>query len=503
MSIHDAPAAPVAERPTSAAPSGPTPAQILDLQRAAFLRDGIPDLATRLDRLGRLHALLADNCESIADAIIADFGSRARWLCTAGDVMYTVNEIRDQRRHLKKWLTEPARTPLRLTGFHYRVRREPLGVVGIAGPWNFPVQLTFVPAAGALAAGNRLMIRPSSVTRHTGDALARYAAGYFDLEELAVITAEHGPGSAFSRLRFDSFFFTGSPEVGIEVAKDCAANLVPATLELGGKNPVVVDTDADIARAAKRIAAARLINSGQVCLSPDYVFVPEAALDQFTDQVLATWRQAYPTIVGNPEYTAIINSSNYDRIVGHLRDAERKGATVTQAIPAGEILPDAGSRLIPPTLITGLRPEMTIDSDEVFGPVLSVHPYRTLDDVIATITSREHPLTLYWHGPENDRLQALIDGTRSGSVNINDFMVNMYSAAVPFGGVGRSGMGSYHGEHSIKTFTHARTVAASRLPVGAELATPKRLRTIAPLAGRLSRLTIPRYTRSTDPRTGI
>jgi coniferyl-aldehyde dehydrogenase len=159
--------------------------------------------------------------------------------------------------------------------------------------------------------------------------------------------------------------------------------------------------------------------------------------------------------------------------------------------------------LIPPTVITGLRPDMTIESDEVFGPVLSVHTYRTLDDVIATINSREHPLTLYWHGPENDRLQTLIDGTRSGSVNVNEFMVNMYSAAVPFGGVGRSGMGSYHGEHSIKTFTHARTVAASRLPIGAELATPHRLRRLAPLASRLSRLSIPRDVRSVAPRSGI
>jgi len=507
VSIHDAPAAPAAVRTTSVASSGgPTPAQILDRQRAAFLRDGIPDLDTRLDRLGRLHAMLADNCESIADAIIADFGSRARWLCTAGDIMYTVNEIRDQRRHLKKWLTEPARTPLRLTGFRYQVRRDPLGVVGIAGPWNFPVQLTFVPAAGALAAGNRLMIRPSSVTRNTGDALARYAADYFGLEELSVITADHGPGSAFSRLRFDSFFFTGSPEVGIEVAKDCAVNLVPATLELGGKNPVVVDVDADITRAAKRIASARLINSGQVCLSPDYVFVPEDSLRPFTEQVLASWRSAYPTIVGNPDYTAIINRSNYDRILGHLHDAANKGAAVSQAIPGGESLPDAESRLIPPTIITGLRPGMTIESDEVFGPVLSVYTYRRLDNVIDAINSREHPLTLYWHGPENDRLQTLIDGTRSGSVNVNEFMVNMYSAAVPFGGVGRSGMGSYHGEHSIRTFTHARTVASSRLPIGAELATPRRLRRLAPMAGRLSRVSVPRATRNTtaaDLRHGI
>ncbi|MGL6234793.1 MAG: aldehyde dehydrogenase family protein [Segniliparus sp.] len=432
--------------------------QILDAQRAAFLCEGAVTTAVRRDRLKRLGAMLWENAEELAEAIDADFGTRPRELSIAGDIGYVVAEIAELLAHVGKWTkAERPHRFTRLFGLSEEIRHDPLGVVGVAGPWNFPLQLTFAPTAAALAAGNRVMVRPSSVTRRTVDVLAKAAAKYFDPAELAVITADYGPGSVFSKLPFDGFFFTGSPEVGREVARDCADNLVPVTLELGGKNPVVVDRDANIERAARRIAAAKLFNSGQVCLSLDYVFVPREDEPAFVAAVLDEWRSMFPTIEHNRFYTSIINDANYDRIVGHIEDARSKGAKVHQAIPPRENLPDRRSRKIPPTVLTNLHGGMAIEGDEVFGPVLSVHAYEDFEEVIGHINRKDTPLALYWFGPENDRRRQLVDQTRSGSVNGNEFMLNMLPGlGTPFGGVGKSGYGYYHGKHGIETFSHAR-----------------------------------------------
>nr|WP_309224207.1 MULTISPECIES: aldehyde dehydrogenase family protein [unclassified Mycobacteroides] len=449
---------------------------LLQAQKDAFLRDGAPDIATRRDRLVRLQDALTSHAEQLATAIDADFGTRSRAMSLAGDVMYTVGEIAELRAFLPKWVkAETPHSLRRAIGLSQEIRSTPLGVVGVAGPWNFPVQLSMVPAAGAIAAGNRVMIRPSSVTRRTGEVLAEAVAKYFDPTEVCVITAEYGPGSAFSRLPFDSFFFTGSPEIGREVARDCAANLVPVALELGGKNPVVVDADANIGRVARRIAAAKLVNSGQVCLSPDYVFVPTKLLPDFVARVLEAWQHACPQILENRDYTSIINDANYSRIVCHIEDARELGATVHQCIPQRENLPDRESRKIPPTMITGLAPGMTIEEDEIFGPVLSLYTYDNIDDVITFINDRPCPLTMYWYGPDNERKQALIDRTRSGSVNSNEFMLHMMPTAdMPFGGVGNSGYGYYHGKYSIQTFSHARALVTYRGPISfSPLMTPR------------------------------
>ena len=266
-------------------------------------------------------------------------------------------------------------------------------------------------------------------------------------------------GSDFSVLPFDHLFFTGSPGVGKSVAKDAAENLTPVTLELGGKNPVVVDSSADIERAARSVAASRLVNGGQVCMCPDYVFVPEDRVDAFCDIVLDQWRTSLPAIVGNPEYTAVINTSNYERIVGLVDDAVAKGAVKRDATPAGERLPDAVTRKIAPTLLTGVTPEMEIDDDEVFGPVLTVFGYKSVDEAIRYITARPSPLVLYWYGDKNERFETVADRTRSGNIYGNDFGIGMVSSAIPFGGVGNSGMGGYHGHYGFRTFTHERAVA--------------------------------------------
>ena len=437
-----------------------TLAQILERQRLAFLADPQPGAAVRRDRIQRLKQLVLDNAAELTEAMREDYGSRPETFSTLTDIASSIPDLDHQRAHVRKWM-RPTRVSraLEAVGFTQQVRHDPKGVVGIIGPWNFPLYLTIVPAGSALGAGNRVMMRPSSVTARTTGVLCRRAPEYFALDELAVAGPEHGRGSDFSTLAFDHLFFTGSPGVGRSVARDAAENLTPVTLELGGKNPVLVDTSADIDRAARSIASARMVNGGQVCICPDYVFVPRDRLDTFCDTVLDQWRTTLPAIVGNPEYTAIVNDSNYERIVGLVDDAVAKGARRRDVAPAAERLPDPVTRKIAPTLLTGVTPDMEIDSDEVFGPVLTVFPYDTLDDAIRYVTDRPSPLVLYWYGEKNERFEVVADRTRSGSIYGNDFGIGMASSAIPFGGVGNSGMGGYHGHYGFRTFTHERAVA--------------------------------------------
>ncbi|MFT4085625.1 MAG: aldehyde dehydrogenase family protein [Gordonia sp. (in: high G+C Gram-positive bacteria)] len=440
--------------------------ELLEIQQAAFLRDGIPDAKTRIDRINRLGQLLLDNADAITDALDADFGTRPRELSVATDVAGCMIDLAHQRRHAEKWMKETNVARLQgLLGFKQRLRHDPLGVVGVMGPWNFPLQLTFVPAGAALAAGNRVLMRPSSVTARTTELIARVAPDYFSIEELAVITGKHGGGSDFAKLKVDHMFFTGSPEVGSSVAQEAAKNLIPVTLELGGKNPAIVDVDTDITKAANFVADARMINGGQVCLCPDYVFVPEGSVGEFSDKVLARWTSHFPEIADNKQYTSTINDKNYERIVGLIDDAVELGATKQQVIPAGESLPDPELRKIPPTLLTGVKAGMRIEEDEVFGPVLTVYPYRELSEAVDKINSAGHPLTVYWVGDDNARLEHVADHTRSGSISGNDFALHLLSAGLPFGGVGRSGLGNYHGKFGFDTFSHTRAVTVSTMPI--------------------------------------
>lgn len=440
--------------------------ELLDIQKAAFLRDGIPDARTRIDRINRLGQMLLDHADEITAALTADFGTRPADLSIAADVAGCMIDIAHQRRSAETWMKETNVARIAgVLGFTQRLRRDPLGVVAIMGPWNFPLQLTIVPAASAFAAGNRVLMRPSSVTAKTTDVIARVAPDYFSIEELAVITSKHGGGSDFAKLKADHMFFTGSPEVGSSVAQEAAKNLVPVTLELGGKNPAIVDTTTDITKAAHFLADARMINGGQVCLCPDYVFVPEDKVGEFTEKVIARWTANFPSIVDNDDYTSTINDKNYRRIVGLIDDAVELGAQKRQVMPAGEQLPNDAARKIPPTLLTGVTPGMKIEDDEVFGPVLTVYPYRELSEAIDKINSSGHPLTLYWAGDDNENLQTVADNTRSGSISGNDFGLHMLSQGLPFGGVGRSGLGNYHGEFGFNTFSHARAVTVSSLPI--------------------------------------
>jgi len=301
-------------RPATSIPPGADyiqPAkEILALQRAAFLRDGIPDLAARIDRVKRLQAMILDNSEELVAALAEDFGTRPREVSLLADVVGAMGDLEYQKKHLRSWMRKEPRGWLRArVGLRQYIRHDPLGVVGVMGPWNFPVQLTVLPAGTALAAGNRVIVRPSEVTARTAEVLAGLSQRYFALEELAVVTEAQCSGADFADLPLDHLFFTGSPAVGAQVAQAAGRHLVPVTLELGGKNPVVVDDGADITEAARRIAASRMVNGGQVCMCPDYVFVPESTLNDFVNELMKAWADALPQILTSPQYTSVMMAS--------------------------------------------------------------------------------------------------------------------------------------------------------------------------------------------------
>lgn len=438
---------------------------ILERQRRAFLADGPPSASLRRDRIDRLLALVLDNADAFVDAMAADYGTRPKTGSLFTEILGMVSVIEHTRSHVPQWMqTTKLMQAARMFGLKAEVQPSPLGVVGIIGPWNFPLNLVVLPASAAFAAGNRVMIKMSEITPRTADLLKATAPKYFDPTELDVVTGGPDTAAAFSALPFDHLFFTGSPAVGALVQQAAARNLVPVTLELGGKNPVVVSQDADIDRSAARIAQARMINGGQVCICPDYVFVPDDRVDTFVDVARRTLRAMFPSIVANDDYCSSVNHANFDRVVGLIDDARANGATVEAVAPAGESLPDRASRKIAPTIVRNINEHMKIANEEVFGPVLAVRPYSHLADVIDYINERPAPLVAYWYGPDDDDFKKFVRHTRSGGVARNDFGAQMIPSAAPFGGVGRSGMGAYHGKAGFDAFSHYRTVVGTDLP---------------------------------------
>ncbi len=437
----------------------------LSVQRAAFLRDGPPTAAIRRDRIDRLAALTFENAHAFGEAIREDFGNRPVETSIMGDIAASLSDTAYIRRNLAKWMkAREAMGALRFIGVRTRVQAQPLGVVGVVAPWNFPLLLLTGPATAAFAAGNRVMMKPCEITPRTAGLLRQLAGQYFSPEELAVVTGGPATGAAFCAMPFDHLIFTGSPEVGKHVQRSAAEHLVPVTLELGGKNPVVVARDADIASAASRTARARLMNGGQVCLCPDFVFVPTDRRDDFVAAVEHQFRECFPTVLDNPEHCTMVDDRNFARVVGLVEDARRKGATVVEAAPRGEVLPSATQRRIAPTILTDVTPDMRVMREEVFGPVLSVLSYQTLEEVIDYLNARPAPLAAYWFGGDTDDFRNFCGRTRSGGITRNDFILHSLIDGAPFGGVGYSGMGAYHGKTGFDTFSHYRPVTESRLP---------------------------------------
>lgn len=448
----------------------PSPAlrDLLDAQRSDFLAAGPPSAPLRRDRIDRLILLLTENADEFSAALHADFGNRPHAVNLLSDVVGILPDIKATRRHLDAWMRPQRVRSGLLMGMPTVVEKKPLGVVGVIGPWNFPISLVVQPAASAFAAGNRVMIKFSEVTARTAALFAAKVPEYFDPAELTVITGGADVGAAFSALPFDHLFFTGSPGVGAKVATAAAQNLVPVTLELGGKNPAVIAPGADAPAMAHRVMAARVANGGQICLCPDYVFVPRAKVDSFVTAALTRGRIA-ASEDGDAGLVSIVDAKNFDRVISLIEDARARGATVHDAgTPV-----DRTSRRIPPTVVLGVTDDMRISREEVFGPVLSVLPYDDIDEVCAYVAARPSPLAAYWYGKTDADFETFCARTQSGGVAVNDFALHCAVMEAPFGGVGRSGWGAYHGKTGFDTFTHHRTVTRSKLPLSfAELITP-------------------------------
>lgn len=417
-----------------------------------------PDCAERLDRLARLRAVVAANEERFRQAISADFGHRSAVETNIAETMMVFSEIRHASKHLKSWMApQRVATALQFLPARNRLIPQPLGIVGIIAPWNYPLQLTLAPAIGAIAAGNRVIIKPSELVPHFSALLREAVAETFDATELLVTGVEDEIAKGFASLPFDHLVFTGSTRVGRLVAEAAGRNLTPVTLELGGKSPAIIDVSADLDEAAERIAYGKLLNSGQTCIAPDYVLVPERALQAFAEKVRAQMRRMFGTDPANKDYTSIISDRHYARLEALVADAAQRGAKILQPAQADD--PNwKAHRKFPPTLILGATEEMAAMQEEIFGPVLPVLGIRDSADAIAFINRRDRPLALYWFGRDRDARDEVLARTVSGGVTINDCLFHFAQTNQPMGGVGASGTGAYHGEWGFRTFSKLKPV---------------------------------------------
>lgn len=438
-------------------------ARVVDLdeclarQRAAFLRDGPPSLAQRREDLTRLRRSLLEQREAIEAALIEDFGHRSTHETTMFELMTVVEGIRYLHRKLRGWM-KPQR---RHTAIHFQparayVQYQPLGVVGIMSPWNYPLSLALMPLATALAAGNRAMIKPSEATPATSALLERLLSSLFPPEQVQVVQGDATVGAAFSALAFDHLMFTGSTQVGRMVMRAASQNLVPVTLELGGKSPVVVARGhAEI--AAESIVWGKLANAGQTCIAPDYALLHPEDIAPFTRAFDTAVKRLYPDGPSSPDYSSIINERHYKRLRGMLDDARSKGARVIESGASDK--PDSQrERIIAPTLVLDVNDEMQVMQEEIFGPLLPVCTYTDIAEAIARINAGPRPLALYYFGPKGDERDALLARTISGNVTINNTLLHYAQDDLPFGGVGASGMGAYHGIEGFRAMSHARGV---------------------------------------------
>ena len=378
------------------------------------------------------------------------------------DVAASVGPMKHAMKHVDKWMRREKRStmfPLNLLGGRSTIEYQPLGVVGVISPWNFPVNLTFAPLAGILAAGNRAMIKPSEFTPATSEVMAEMVKEAWDEKEVAIFPGGPEVGQAFSGLPFDHLLFTGATGIARHIMAAASRNLVPVTLELGGKSPVIISRDVDLPMAAQRIMIGKTLNAGQICLAPDYLMVPEERLDEVVAALKDVTAEMYPKLLDNSQYTSVVNERHYQRLMGYLEDLVQRGVTATPINPAGEdFAAQQNTYKIPPTLIVNPPEDSKVLEDEIFGPLLPIRTYKDFDETIAYINSHPRPLAAYYFGRDKGEEQAVLDRTTSGGACINDVIMHISQEDLPFGGVGPSGMGAYHGYDGFKTFSHAKAI---------------------------------------------
>jgi coniferyl-aldehyde dehydrogenase len=338
------------------------------------------------------------------------------------------------------------------------VEYQPKGVVGVIAPWNFPVNLVMGPVAGAFAAGNRVMVKTSEYTPRTAALFEEVVGTYFPAEELAFVSGGPEVGKAFSELPFDHLLFTGATGIGRHILHAAADNLTPVTLELGGKSPAIVGRSADLARATERVAMGKMLNAGQICLAPDYMLVPAEAEPRVVEGLKQAASAMYPTLLANPDYTSIVNDRHFQRLSDWLDDARAKGATIEQVNPANEDFSATNARKMPLTIVRDVTDDMTLMQEEIFGPILPIRRYDTVDGAIDEVNRRARPLGLYYFGSDEGERRRVLDRTISGGVSLDDVIFHVSMEDLPFGGIGPSGMGAYHGQDGFKTFSHAKAV---------------------------------------------
>ncbi len=436
--------------------------EVLERQRQAHMKEGPPSVERRIEWLDRAIALLVGYKEAISDALREDFGHRSVHATLLTDIAGSIGPLKHAKNSLRGWMKREKRqvTPaiLGLLGAKAYVEYQPKGVVGVIAPWNFPINLTFAPLAGIFAAGNRVMVKPSEFTPHTSELMERMFRSAYDETEVAVFTGGPEVGGAFSRLAFDHLLFTGATSIAYHVMRATAENLVPTTLELGGKSPVIVGRSANMALTAKRVMMGKTLNAGQICLAPDYVLVPKARAKDFVGAADDAVREMFPTLKDNPDYTSVINQRHFDRLVGYLDDAKAKGAELIELNPAREDFRQQPFHKIPPVLVLNPTDEMKIMQDEIFGPLLPVKTYDDVDEAIGYVNDHARPLGLYYFGSDSAEQSRVLTRTTSGGVSVNDVVLHVSMEDLPFGGIGPSGMGAYHGVDGFRTFSHAKAV---------------------------------------------
>jgi len=421
--------------------------------RQAYAAHPMPPAEQRRQWLESLRQLLSDERQAIIDAISADFGNRSADETLLGELMPSLHGIHYARKHLKGWM-KPARRKVGLAfqPASAKVIYQPLGVVGVIVPWNYPLFLAIGPLVGALAAGNRVMLKLSESTPATGLLLKELLGRVFPEDLVCVVLGDVDIGMAFSKLPFDHLLFTGATSIGKHVMRAAAEHLTPVTLELGGKSPAIVSSDVPLKDAAERIAFGKTLNAGQTCVAPDYVLVPQERVDAFVEAYRQAVRGFYPTLADNPDYTSIINDRQLARLNGYISDAISKGAHVIPLFDQGQ------QRRMGHSLLLNVSDDMTLMQDEIFGPLLPIVPYNGLDEAFAYINQRPRPLALYYFGYNKREQQRVLHETHSGGVCLNDTLLHVPQEDLPFGGVGPSGMGHYHGHEGFLTFSKAKGV---------------------------------------------